>query len=717
MTPVNRPPDQALALIVDDDPMMRLLIRGTLEQTGFHCEEASDGAEALRAFARLRPDVVLLDLLMPGMDGFEACAAIRAMPLGNRVPILVLTGLEDTSSINRAYEIGATDFLSKPINWGILSHRVRYILRAGRAFQEADSHKASLENAQRIAHLGSWEWDLRNERVEYSAESRRLLGLEEPAARSGIERLLERVHPEDLASAEEALRELRECGDMSARLLRVQVPNGPLRHVRLQGSALPLPPEVATHLSGTLLDVTELREAEQHIRTLAYFDETTQLPNREYFTDMLNRALGEARRHQRQLAVMCLDLDQFKRINTSLGHAAGNELLAAAASRISDALRRGDGIARPGGEVTREGEGAELLARLNGDEFSVLLPEVERYQDAAKVAVRVLRRLHDPFTVSGQEVFISASVGLAIHPTDGDDSETLMRNAGAAMHFAKDQGRDNYQYFSQAMNAAAVEKLSLESQLRHALERGELFLVYQPKVELATNRIIGVEALIRWRHPDLGIVPPNQFIPVAEETGLIIPIGDWVIREASRQNRAWQRAGLPPVHVAVNIASSHFRQGGLLDSVQAALEESGLPGDMLELEVTESMLMQNLDQTLASLGRLKDMGLRLAIDDFGTGYSSLAYLKRFPLDTLKIDRSFIRDLPGERQDRAIVRAVIGLAESLSMSIVAEGVEEAAQLEFLIRQGCYCVQGYIFSRPVGPTEIEALLRSGPLYPQS
>jgi EAL domain-containing protein (putative c-di-GMP-specific phosphodiesterase class I) len=348
------------------------------------------------------------------------------------------------------------------------------------------------------------------------------------------------------------------------------------------------------------------------------------------------------------------------------------------------------------------------VARLDGDEFSLLLGELAHYHDAAKVARRLLEELRKPFRVGGQEVFVTASIGMALYPLDGEDADSLLKNAGAAMHFAKEQGRDSYQFYSRAMNATALEKLSMESQLRRALEREEFLLHFQPKIRASTGRIIGLEALIRWQHPELGIVPPSQFIPVAEESGLIVPIGDWVLRAACAQNQAWRQGGYPPVHVAVNIAMPHFRHGNLVASIADALQRTRLDPSLLEIELTESMLMQSVDVTLETLHKLRDMGVRLAIDDFGTGYSSLSYLKRFPLHTLKIDRSFVTDLPRDAEDVAITKAIIAMAHSLRLAVVAEGVETPEQLAFLQQHGCDEVQGYLFSHPVSADDFGALL---------
>ena len=694
-----------VALVVDDDAMMRLLIRQTLEREGFACHEAENGMLAAERFGTVQPDIVLMDVMMPEMDGYEACRTLRAHASGAMVPVLMLTGLDDLESINRAYEVGATDFISKPINWGVLGHRVRYILRASQAFNELTKQQASLEASQRIAHLGSWEWDLPRDEIYWSAETFRILGLEPQGTLTGLDSFLARVHAEDRADTQEAMRQVVQTGEFLGRSVRILRPDNTVRHVHLQGVGSLDATGTVSLVAGTIQDVTELKEAEQRIRYLAYYDGTTGLPNRQFFIERLHQALAQCRRHDRQLAVISLDLDQFKRINDTLGHTAGNELLIAVAGRLSDAVRNEDVLARS------EGDEIDAVARLDGDEFSLLISDLPHFHDAAKVARRLQDELRKPFRAAGQEVFVSASLGMALFPLDGEDADTLIKNAGAAMHFAKDQGRDNYQFYSRAMNSTALEKLAMESQLRRALERDELILYYQPKLNAGTGEIVGLEALIRWNHPELGLVPPNQFIPLAEETGLIIPIGDWVLRRASLQNQAWQQDGLPPVHVAVNIASPHFRQGGLVESMAAALKESGLDPAYLELELVESMLMQNVDTTLKTLHRLKEMGVRLAIDDFGTGYSSLSYLKRFPLDTLKIDRSFIKDLPRAAEDAAITKAIIAMAHSLKLEVVAEGVETAEQLAFLQQHGCELVQGFLFSRPVSGEDFARLMVRG------
>ncbi|MCW5622467.1 MAG: EAL domain-containing protein, partial [Burkholderiales bacterium] len=657
-----------VALIVDDDAMMRLLIRQTLERCGFACHEAGDGREAVCMAGNYSPDIILLDVVMPELDGYATCQQLRALPHAAHVPVIMLTGLDDNDSIDRAYQAGATDFISKPINWGVLGYRMRYMLRASDALRDVVKHQSSLEAAQRIARLGGWEWDIQHDQHSWSAETFRILGLDPARVRPDMETFLACVHQDERQSTRQAIMELADVGEVPARIIRiVRCDDGALRYVQLQAVAAADVSGTVDRLSGTIQDVTELQEAEQRIRYLAHYDGTTGLPNRQSFIQSLGKALGVAKRHHRQLGVLALDLDQFKRVNDTLGHGVGNQVLVAASERLLTTLRQCDVIALP----EQRQEGAEGVARLDGDEFSVLITDLNHYHDAAKVALRLLDELRKPFQAGGQEVFLTASIGLALYPLDGDDADSLMRNAGAAMHFAKEQGRNNYQFYSRAMNVTALEKLSMESQLRKALERQEFVLHFQPKINASTRRIVGVEALIRWPHPELGLVFPSQFIGLAEETGLIVPIGEWVLRSACAQNQRWQHAGLPRVHVAVNISSSQLRQG-LTASIAQALTESRLDPMLLEIELTESMLMQNVETALATLHDIKNMGVRLAIDDFGTGYSSLSYLKRFPLDAIKVDRSFIKDLPHDAEDSAITKAIIAMAHSLQLQVVAEG---------------------------------------------
>lgn len=437
------------------------------------------------------------------------------------------------------------------------------------------------------------------------------------------------------------------------------------------------------------------KEAEQNLTFFANHDTLTGLPNRAMFGQRLAQALARAQRNARMIAVLFVDLDRFKVINDTLGHDAGDRLLQQVAARLRACLREGDTIARQG-----------------GDEFVVLLEDIAEGTQASGAAQKILETVADPYVLGGQEFNVTASVGISIFPEDADDVQALLKNADIAMYRAKESGKNNFQFYSAQANRHSLEKLALETDLRHALDRGELHLQYQPKVCMRSGRITGVEALIRWRHPVRGAIAPAQFIALAEETGLILPIGDWVIRRACADARTWLSNGLPPTPVAVNLSARQFGRDGLADLIAAVLDDCGLGPALLELEITESAVMDNAERAAAVLDRLHGMGVRVALDDFGTGYSSLGYLKRFPVDSVKIDRSFIADLPRDDDDVAITCAVIAMAHSLEMKVVAEGVETAAQVTFLLDHGCDEMQGFRFSQPCDAASVAALLAAPP-----
>jgi diguanylate cyclase (GGDEF)-like protein/PAS domain S-box-containing protein len=701
-----RPEERPLILLADDDGPSRMLVKAALEHASFRVEEAENGLQAVECFARVRPELIVLDVMMPVMDGFRACAEIRRLPGGDATPILILTGLDDIASISQAFEAGATDFASKPINWMVLSHRVRYMLRASRAFEELRRSEARLAEAQRIARLGNWERDLATREMRWSDEMYRIFGMEPAPEAPGYSDYLQRIHPEDrdLASraTDEALRRERPY-NVDLRVLR---PDGAVRFVQEQAEVICDPEGRPVRMVGTTQDITDRKQAEAQIRFLAYYDGLTLLPNRVLFMERLDLALSSARRQSRMLAILFLDLDRFKRINDTLGHGPGDRLLQSVAERLRRCLRSSDTIVRGDPLNTND-----AVARLGGDEFIVTLQDINRGEDAAIVARRILEALKEPFRLEDQEVVISASIGISLFPHDGTSVETLLKNADAAMYHAKDLGRSGYQFYDKSMNAAALKRLSLENRLRRALEQKELELYYQPLFDVDAGSIIGAEALIRWRHPDLGLVSPAEFIPLAEETGLILPIGEWVLREACTRMEAWHRAGHKSMLVSVNLSGRQFRDGHLGEVVKRALEISGLDARCLELEITESVLMREAEETIAALRELKALGVRISVDDFGTGYSSLAYLTRFPIDTLKIDQSFVRDLKIDRGDVAITAAILAMGRGLNLTVIAEGVETREQMDLLRRQGCRRMQGYFLGRPVPVQEFERLLAPG------
>jgi diguanylate cyclase (GGDEF)-like protein/PAS domain S-box-containing protein len=451
-------------------------------------------------------------------------------------------------------------------------------------------------------------------------------------------------------------------------------------------------------------DITTRKRAEEQIVKMAYYDLLTSLPNRYLFKDRLNQAILYAEKYKKLPAIIYLDLDDFKRINDTFGHNFGDKLLRAVSDRLENNIRRIDTLAR-----VEEEKLETTIARLGGDEFTILLREIKETQDASRVAQRIVDLFSEPFHIENRMIFISTSVGIALYPNDGKDVDTLLKNADTAMYHAKEKGRNHYQFFSEHMNIEALERFSIENSLRSTTDKEDFQLYYQPQYDSFTDKIIGVEALIRWMHPDRGMLLPDKFIPIAEESGLIIKIGNWVLKTACKQNRAWQLAGFPPIYVTVNISGMQFKQKNFAESIAQTLLDTDLEPQYLELELTESILMEPTDTTFDTLNELKATGVRLAIDDFGRGYSSLGYLKRLPIDTLKIDRSFVRDIVSNSDDRAIIKAVISLARTLNLRVIAEGVETYEQLTYLREQGSDGIQGFLLGKPMTPNSFIKLLK--------
>ncbi|HCE07724.1 MAG TPA: hypothetical protein DIT28_10340 [Oxalobacteraceae bacterium] len=482
------------------------------------------------------------------------------------------------------------------------------------------------------------------------------------------------------------------------------------RHKRKDGSIFPVEIRMGPidingqrHLLSLVRDVTERKELQDHIQHLAYHDSLTDLPNRAMFNRQLSHAILQAQRHEKGLAVLFIDLDRFKNINDTLGHDAGDRLLQEMARRIEACLRGGEVAARMDG-------GSDLVARLGGDEFVVLLEDVADAGHVIQVARKLLGALVKEYPLEGQLIHVTASIGISTFPEDGRNEFSLMKHADIAMYRAKDRGKNNFQFYSAQMDVHSAELLALESSLRRAPDRDEFVIYYQAKVDANTGRITGAEALVRWQHPELGLVSPIHFIALAEESGLIVPLSKWVLNDACRQSLAWQRQGLPPIHIAVNLSARQFSDENLFADTMATLHEIGMDPSLLELEITESMMMYNTDRTIEVLAAFRKQGIRIAIDDFGIGYSSLSHLKQFPIDIIKIDRSFIKDIPGDHADEAITEAIIVMGRSLRIKVVAEGVETAQQLHFVRSHGCDEIQGYFFSRPIPADAFANLLRT-------
>jgi diguanylate cyclase (GGDEF)-like protein len=694
----SAPLQRASILVGTRDESLRAQAVECLGRRGLRVELAASDDEVRAAVRRARPNLVLLGFEHMEADAFALCRALARPPAGDALAVLVAGDARLPSLIDDAYGAGATDFVPTPINWPLLAHRVRSLLRSGYAITELGRARASLETLQRIAGLGSWSWDVESGQMQWSEKIYSILKLEAASTPSDFEAFSLCMHPDDREFTIELIRSALRAGRPFDTPLRVVLQNGALRHVQLRGEGSPNGQQV----SGTMQDVTEERRAQEKIHYLAHYDSLTGLANRRRFMERLEKAKRVAAQDGERMALLYMDLDQFKRINDTLGHGAGDELLRAVAGTLFDQVRSTDVVARAG--TCDEPE----ISRLGGDEFAILLSRIGTRADAETVARRVLNAIPTPVPVESQEISVTASIGIAIYPDDGEDVETLVKHADRAMYFAKENGRNSFASFSDAMNSGSMRRLSVEQHLRHAVEKRAMHLVYQPRIDVAGRRVESVEALARWNHPELGAVSPKEFIPLAEETGLIVPLGEWVLRQACAQLREWRAAGHPRVCVSVNVSTRQFRQRDLARVVGEALRAAELHPTDLELEITESAMLQDDKDTASILREIRDMGVRIALDDFGTGYSSLSYLERFPLDTLKLDRSLVRDVTSSPSAKGIVQAVITMAHALGLRVVAEGVDAEDQYRMLALLGCDEIQGFLLAGPLEPDELVSFL---------
>jgi len=686
-------------LLVEDNPGDARLLREMFNDQGSenveltHVKSIGDAEKHLLDHA---VDIIVLDLGLPDAQGVSAVRRTHAA--APHIPLVVLTGLDDEVMAAQALQAGAQDYLIKgEIDARSLLRSLRYAVERKNA-EEA----LFVEKERALVTLNSIGdavicTDISGNITYLNLVAEKMTGwpLQEAAGRPMAEvfRILDATSRETIPNPMEmAVGENR-----TAHL----PPNCVL--LRRDGSEIPIEDSVSPihdregQVTGAVIvfsDVSAARAMTLQMAHSAQHDFLTGLPNRMLFNDRVSQAIILAPRHAKKVAVLFLDLDGFKHINDSLGHAIGDKLLQSIASRLVHCVR-----------------GTDTVSRQGGDEFVVLLSEVEHPEDAAITARRMLQTVAEPHSIDPHDLHVTVSIGLSVFPDDGQDAETLIKNADTAMYQAKENGRQSYQFFKPAMNVRAVERQSIEESLRRALEREEFALHYQPKVNLRTGEITGAEALIRWTHPTRGSVSPAQFIPVAEDCGLIVPIGNWVLREACKQARAWLDAGLSLGTMAVNISAMEFRHENFLESVFAILGETGLDPKSLELELTESVLMKRAESAAAVLQTLKARGVQVAVDDFGTGYSSLSYLRKFPIDALKIDQSFVREITIVPDDTSIVTAIISMARSLKLRVVAEGVEKLEELEFLQAHQCEEAQGYYFSRPVLPEQFAKLLKTG------
>jgi len=809
-------------LVVDDDAMTRLMVQEALAGNGFEVIEADGGRQGLELFARTSPDLILLDVLMPEIDGFEFLRLLddeHSPP----VPVVMMTAVEDIHCVEQAYQLGASDFIGKPIQWLLLPYRIRYVLRNHQTRQLLLKRQNQLRKSEErlrlslsAARQGLWDLNVKTGHVVVNAEYASMLGYNPDTFHETHADWIARMHPDDKAQAEDAYRRyitgeldayrvefrqrcadgawkwilsigsiverngycqpLRMLGthtdindsksaeeklrllakvfensgegiilcDANTRILssnnaftnitgylagelRGKTPRtlssqrqdqeyyrrmwqaleendhwqGEIWDVRKNGEVYPVWLGVSairnaqgaiTHYIGIFSDITERKAAEAKIEYLAHHDPLTNLPNRTLLRDRFDQAMAHAVRNNTLVAVLFLDLDRFKHINDTLGHDVGDRLLQGIAERLRQCVRDVDTVCRQG-----------------GDEFIIILTNLPDIETVTRITLKILDHLHQPFSIDNVMVSTSFSIGISLFPNDGTGFHSLLNKADTAMYSAKSEGRNTFRFFSHDMNLASIERMNIENRLRVALEKQEFELYYQPLYTLRDNRIIGSEALLRWQPENGRIIPPSKFIPVAEDNGLMLPIGHWVLQQACLQNRLWHDAG-QKLLVTVNISAVQFKRGDLLASVKSALEMSGLEPQYLELELAESVLMFDTDAVIKVIRELKTLGVGFAIDDFGGGNSSLSYLKQFVVNKLKIDPSFVKKLcSGKIEDKSIMRAIIQLGEALGLQTLAQGVDTHEQAEQLARLGCEMAQGFYWHQPLPAEDFAALFK--------
>jgi diguanylate cyclase (GGDEF)-like protein/PAS domain S-box-containing protein len=720
-------------LIVDDNANNLKLLQTLLSDYGYKVRLATSGNMAINSCLSSPPAMVLLDINMPGIDGFETCETIKKQEEMDNVPIIFLSALKEEFDIVRGFTAGGVDFITKPFKTEILKVRIETHLTISQLQnnlkninenleqridkrteelnktneslqQEIESRKETQRNlaiseerlkyALMASNEGTFDWDIETDTLIRNNTYFTMLGYDIGEIPDTTKAMISMIHPEDKENTLESIDNLlnKNIDELTSKF-RLKKKNG--EYCWILSKSLVVDRDrngKPKRIVGTQADITNEKHYEEHLKQLASYDTLTNLPNRKYFTDILNNAISRSKRKNLTHAVLFMDLDRFKTINDSLGHSAGDSLLKSFADRLNEVLRDSD-----------------VVARLGGDEFTILLEDIDTSHWAAEVSQRIIEIMNEPFDLQGHQVVISPSIGIVLYPNHGETTEELLKNADTAMYHAKNLGGNNYWYFTDSMNQVAHDRLKLEEDIRTALRNEEFILHYQPKIDIHTGNIVGMEALARWNRNGSGIVAPNMFIPIAEETGLIIPIGSQILHKAAEQISIWDKEKLPEHKVAINISAKQFKQTDFLDQLKLTIDEFKLAAENIEIEITEAAIMENTEASIETMKKIKDLGITIAMDDFGTGYSSLSYLKKFPIDTLKIDMSFIRDMESSDMNKSIVKTIIDLAHTLKLNVVAEGVEHQHQTDTLLDMNCDVVQGYLYSKPIPAEEMSDLLK--------
>ncbi len=684
-------PAPSLILVVDDDPMIRLLTQQALDDAAFEVIQAENGKDALEIFEAYKPDLILCDVMMPQIDGFELCTSIRAMKQGVNVPIVMLTGLNDGKSIQHAFSVGATDFCEKPVNWELLPYKLNYVLRASSTLKELQVSEERYSLVARGANDGLWDWDYKQDQVYFSARWKSILGFTERAIGSHPLEWIDRIHPDD---KNRVINELHAHKDAQTSHFeceyRIKNVEASYRWMMCRGLAVRDEDGVAYRMVGSQTDITDRKKAEEKLVFDAVHDALTGLPNRILFLDRLNHCIElSSRRNNYSFAVLYLDLNRFKIVNDNLGHMLGDQLLKEIGLRFRDVIRKGD-----------------TLSRLGGDEFVILCEEIEDITVVTNLADRIQKELLRPVDLDGQKVVVGCSIGITDSNIGYERPEDMLRDADTAMYRAKARAGSRYEIFDKTMHEKTMNVLQIESDLRLALETEQFVIYYQPIVEIDKDEVSGFEALVRWDHPKLGLLLPEEFLEVAIESRLIVPLGRWMLTNACRQMQLWkeQWEEAKDWTISVNLSASELAQPDLVTAMYEIIGESGLEPKFLKLEITENSLIKNSSHALQTMNALRAMGMHLSIDDFGTGFSSFSYLHQFPFDELKIDRTFISELDNRADKQKIVNAIVSLAHNLGMTVVAEGSASSAIYENLRDASCEYAQGFSIMEPTSAGEI-------------
>ena len=683
--------EKPLIMVVDDELVGRIYIENILTSEGYETITVENGQQAVTMAKQLSPSMIVMDVMMPVMDGYDACTAIRAQEGQLKVPIIMLTGLDDIESIEKSFSAGATDFIVKPINPAIFQQRVHHGLKTRETDIELYKQQLRQSHAYKVAKMGYWDWDLESGKMYWSDEVYTMFSISPGEFSNNREALRARTTVDAYSKIKSAAEASIKNGVPYSIEHQVNRPDQQFQVVHQHAELIRNNDGKIVRMLGIVQDITERFLAQEKIHHQLYYDNLTDLPNRALFHEHLDRALKTPERITDGLAILLIDIDRFKNINDSYGTTIGDEFLISIANKLDSKTRSTD-----------------TLTRLGADEFALILEGTASHEGVSQVANKLLKTLSSTHNINGHELISTGSIGIAISSPENCDKEALIQQADLAMSHVKEIGGNQFCFFDEKMNSGAYKALIIEKELRHAIERNELVVFFQPKVCVNTGKIKGMEALIRWQHPEKGLISPFEFIPVAEETGLIIPIGQWVFEEACRQTKVWHQQGYGDLVVSINASAKQFHQHNFYNDICDTIKTIGINPHCVDLEITESCTMNDIESTISLLNKFRKMGIHISLDDFGTGFSSLSLINQLPLDTLKIDIAFIREINEKGENGELAKLIIAMAKTLKLKTVAEGVELQHHLDFIANEGCNEYQGYFFSRPLPANEFAELL---------